>query len=211
MRPRLVTSVLLGVALLAGCSTPAFEDSVSSEFAEAELYLVKGTGFNEVHARRDANLSSSQNIRVETLDLSDVSFSGPMLTGTTAGQWQITERRGETLEDAWRSAMDQAFKDYQQAQEGSQVLRITSELVAVQRRNATITGTSATGVQSNRRDSITVFIEIRLYDLASGDLLSVVRDSRDRHTDEWTRGSGQHMVNLFNSWAALLQARVSGR
>jgi hypothetical protein len=207
----MLTAFLFSVAMLTGCSTPTFEESPSREFADAQLYAVTGTGFSEVYARRDAGLAAYSRVHAEDLDLSDVRFSGPILAGTTAGQWQISDQRGATLEDAWRSAIDLAFKDYEQVEEGDKVLRITSKLVAVQRRNATITGTSATGTQSNRRDSITVNIEIRLYDLASGDLLSVIRDTRDRHTDEWTRASGQHMVNLFNTWASLLQARIAGR
>jgi hypothetical protein len=211
MRPVLLSALLLSIALLAGCGTPSFEDTPSTEFGDAQLYPVRGTGFNEVYASRDANLSSYEQIHAETLGLSDVRFSGPMLSGTSSSQWQITEPRGETLENAWRDAIDLAFKDYQQVDKGDKVLRIDAELLEVQRRNATITGTSATGLQSNRRDSVTIVVEIRLYDLASGNLLSVIRDRRDRHTDEWTRGSGQHMVNLFNSWTALLQARISGR
>lgn len=211
MKQGLFLPCLVSCLLLAACAAPSFEETPASEFGDAQLYPVKSTGFKEVYARRDAGLADYRQIRPQDLDVADVSFSGPLLSGTTAGQWSITERRGETLQGAWRSAIDLAFKDYQQVEEGENVLRIEPRLVAVQRRNASVTGTSPTGLQTTRRDSISVFIEIRLYDLASGQLLSVVRDNRDRHTDEWTLGSGQHMVNLFNSWTSLLQARISGR
>ncbi len=211
MNRYLLYSHLAVLALLTACATPSFEDAPSAEFGDAQLYPVSSTGFNEVHARRDANLPKYSEILVEKLDVSDVSFSGPLLSGTTAGQWQITERRGETLQNAWRSAMDLAFRDYRQVEQGKEVLRITSRLVAVQRRHASVTGTLPSGMPSNRRDSVTIFIEIRLYDLASGQLLSVIRDRRDRHTEEWILGSGQHMESLFKSWTALLQVRIAGR
>lgn len=210
MKNILRAAAALLITALAGCATPTFEETPSKEFGDANLYPVSGTGFTEAFARRDANLSSYRQVSAEDIDLSQVQFSGPMLSGTTGNQWQITERRGETLTEAWRSATDQAFKDYEQGQAGEKVLRITAQLTGVTRRNASFTGTLPPGVHSNRRDSVAISAEFRLYDLASGDLLAVIRDRRDRHTEEWTRASGMHMVNLFNSWAALLAARISG-
>ena len=55
-----------------------------------------------------------------------------------------------------------------------------------------------------------IAIEMRLYDQASGELLSVVRDDRDVPVIQWTQGNGMNMLGLFNSWLSLLHARVSG-
>mgnify|MGYP001823689101 CR=1 FL=1 len=53
--------------------------------------------------------------------------------------------------------------------------------------------------------------EFRLYDAQSGELLAVIRDRRTIGSLQWTRAAGVDIVNLFNSWAALLHTRVSGR
>ena len=163
MKRDLLLCWLVFCFLLASCAAPSFEETPASEFGDAQLYPVTSTGFKEVYARRDAGLAGYRQILSQDLGLSDVRFSGPLLSGTTAGQWSITERRGETLQSAWRSAIDLAFSDYQQVEEGERVLRIEPRLVAVQRRNASVTGTSPTGLQEiNRFDGVS--LEARIWD-----------------------------------------------
>ena len=46
---------------------------------------------------------------------------------------------------------------------------------------------------------------------ANDQLLAVIRDRRSIASLQWNRAAGADTVNLFNSWAALLHTRVSGR
>jgi hypothetical protein len=108
--------------------------------------------------------------------------------------------------------MDRAFSDYARAEQGEKVLRISAEMTRVRPRARSATAPAPAGVPTGvRGDLAEITIEIRLYDQASGDLLSVIRDSRDVPVIQWTQSNGMNMVNLFGSWSALLQARVSGR
>jgi hypothetical protein len=60
-------------------------------------------------------------------------------------------------------------------------------------------------------DTVDVSVEFRLYDQGSGELLAVIRDRRTIALAQWSRAAGIDMINLFNSWAALLHTRVSGK
>ncbi len=203
----------LSLAVLAtACSSPSFQEEPSGEFGDQGLYPVRSTGFDEVHARRDAGLSSYPGVLIEPLRLDGVTISGTMVPGTTQRDWQITENRGATLTDAWQSAMSRAFADYDQSGEGGKVLRISSSLTDIRGRTRSVTGATAAGVPAAAGgNTVDVSMEVRLYDRTSGELLGVIRDQRDVLLVQWTRADGRDLVNLFNSWASLLEARVSGR
>lgn len=210
MKTRNAPFTFLLTIFIAACSSPSFEDEPGGEFAGAELYPVRSTGFREVHARRDANLSSYRRVNIEPMNLANTQFSGTNLTGTTRNDWQITPRREETLLGAWQTATDVAFSGYERAGSGEGVLRISSELVSVRGRQTSVTGTtpSASPMKGN---SVNIGVEFRLHDQAAGTLLAVIRDNRDHTVEVWTRGSGMGMQSLFSSWASLLETRISGR
>jgi hypothetical protein len=199
-------------ALLAACSGPAFKDDPTGEFADRGLYPVRSTGFTEVHARRDAGLPDYRTVDIEPLKLDDVVFTTTSSPGTVRRDWTITPERERVLQDAWAAAMDRAFSGYDRGGAGEKVLRISAEMTRVWPRPGSAGGPSAVGVPPGYVGELAnISIEIRLYDPAGGELLSVVRDNRDVPVSQWTQGNGRNMVSLFNSWASLLQARVSGR
>jgi len=202
---------LLLMALLAACSSPSFEDEPSGEFADEGLYPVRSTGFNEVHARRDAGLVDYRAVNIEPLNLENVHFTTTNMPGTVRRDWQITPERERVMSEAWADTMDRAFSDYERGEEGDKILRISSAMTRVRPRARSMTGSPAGVPGAVTGDLVNVSIEIRLYDQASGELLSVIRDDRDVPVIQWTRSDGRNMVNLFGSWTALLHARVSGR
>lgn len=204
--------VLLLSMLLVACSTPSFEDEPGSEFADQGLYPVRATGFREVHARRDAGLSRYRAAHIESLQLDNVEFTTTNLPGTVRRHWMITPEREQVLTAAWAEAMNRAFSDYERVEAGDNVLRISAELTRIWPRPGSAGGPAPVGVPAGYvGDLVNTSIEIRLYDQASGELLSVIRDDRDVPVIQWTQGNGVNMLSLFNSWAALLHARVSGR
>lgn len=76
------------------------------------------------------------------------------------------------------------------------------------------TNTSAVAAGSGasmNREVVNVSVEFRLHDADSGQLLAVIRDRQTIGSLQWTRAAGADMANLFNSWAALLHTRISGR
>ncbi len=124
----------------------------------------------------------------------------------------MTPERERVLQDAWAGAMDRAFSDYDRGGQGERVLRITAGMTRVSPRPGSAGGPSAVGVPPGYVGELAnISIEIRLYDQASGDLLAVIRDNRDVPVLQWTQADGRNMLALFNSWAGLLHARVSGR
>jgi hypothetical protein len=212
MKPIQILLTLLLAALFTACASPSFEDEPAGEFADQGLYPVRSTGFREVHARRDAGLTEYRTLAIEPLDLDNVAFSTTNMPGTVARDWQITPQRERVLTDAWASAMERAFADYDRSGESEKVLRVHAELQQVRPRRRSATGPTPAGVPATPSgDLADIFIEIRLYDRASGDLLAVIRDNRDVPVLQWTQADGRNMLGLFNSWASLLHARVSGR
>jgi hypothetical protein len=61
------------------------------------------------------------------------------------------------------------------------------------------------------QDVVEISMEFRLYNQASGDLLAVIRDSRTMVSVAMSRTAPVGVETMFNSWAALLHTRVSGR
>jgi hypothetical protein len=197
--------------LLAACSTPTFKDTPSGEFGDQGLYPVKSTGFNEVHARRDAALEDYRTVNIESLNLEDVRFTTTTMPGTVRRDWTITPERDQVMTEVWAGSMDRAFSEYERAEEGEQVLRISAALTQIWPRSRSMSGSPAGVPGAVSGDLVNVSIEMRLYDQASGDLLAVIRDSRDAPMIQWTQANGRNMVSLFNSWAGLLHARVAGQ
>jgi hypothetical protein len=202
---------LLLAVLLTACASPAIQDTPSGEFAAEDLYPVRSTGFREVHVRREAGLSRYRVVNFEPLQLDDVEFTSTTLTGTVRRDWMITPERERVLSAAWADAAARAFSDYELSQQGEKGLRVTAEMTRVWPRPGSAGGPSAVGVPGGYVGNLAnIAIEMRLYDQASGELLSVVRDDRDVPVIQWTQGNGMNMLGLFNSWLSLLHARVSG-
>jgi hypothetical protein len=64
---------------------------------------------------------------------------------------------------------------------------------------------------ASSQDVVEIFMEFRLYDKASSELLVVIRDSRTMISQAMSRTAPAGIQMMFNSWAALLHTRVSGR
>lgn len=203
--------VLALVTLLATACNPSFKDEPDGEFAADGLYPVSYSGFEEAHARRDAALPAYRSVIIEELQLDVTEINQAPVAGTTRRDWQMTPERRQALGQAWDEAMRRAFDDYDQSGSADQALRLSSALTRVRARPRSVTGTLPSGAKAaGSGDVVEVSMEIRLYDHGGGQLLAVVRDRRDVLLAEWTRANGRDLRNLFNSWASLLAARVSG-
>ncbi len=200
------------LSLLTACASPSLKEEPSPEFAAEQLYPVRNSGFEEAHARRDANLPSYDVVQIEPMQLDNVEFTRMSVSGSVRRDWTITPDRERNLQQSWAGAMERAFADYDRSGEGERVLRISSELVRVRPLGVTTTASTVGGAPaSGQMDATDISVEFRLYDQGSDELLAVIRDRRRIATLQWTRASGQDMGLLFNSWAALLQTRVAGR
>jgi hypothetical protein len=198
---------------LIGCAqTPQIKEQPSGEFATEGLHKVSASGFREAYARPGAGLSEYRILSIEALDVAGVEIPQTAVAGTLRRDWQMTPERESALQTRWADAMAQAFEDYSLADSGDRVLRITAQMtrVAPGRPSATTIGA---GVQPMRalQDVVEVFMEFRLYDQASGELLAVLRDSRTMIGQAMSRTAPVGIQTMFGSWAALLHTRVSGR
>ena len=207
-----IPSLLILLASLYACSSPSFKEDATGEFADRGLYPVVATGFDEVHARRDANLPDYSAVNIEPLTLENTRITTTGSSGTLGRDWQMTPERDTQLRTDWAAAMNQAFSGYRQAEDGGKVLLITSELTRVIQGSKSFSATTAAGAPAiGSTDSADIHVEFRLYDQASGELLAVIRDMRTVPAPQWSRAGGIGMINLFRNWAALLHTRVSGR
>lgn len=207
----ILTSVVL-LPLLSACSSPTIEQQPASEFAADGLHEVTGTGFESAFVLPGANLPGYARIQFEPFDASDVEVSSTTLTGTTRSDWQINDEREQKLVAAWVKATSHAFADYPREEGGGKMLRVEAALSRLSPGRSTNTSTATVGSSSSaNRDVVNVSVEMRLIDAGSGQLLAVVRDRQSVGAQQWSRAAGTDMANLFNSWAALLHTRVSGR
>lgn len=201
-------------SLLWACSTlPAIKgDDPSPEFAPAKLYPVTSSGFAQAFVARDAQLSSYRTLNIVPLDVSDVDIPQTAVMGTSRGDWLMTPARQETTRRAWAAATDRAFSGYARADAGPGVLRLAARMtrLAPGRPTATTVGRNLVPAGTST-DVVEVSMEFRLYSQDSGALLAVIRDSRTMTSAAMSRTSPIGMELLFNSWAALLHTRISGR
>lgn len=200
------------MGLLAGCTQPVVQDQPAAEFAGEDLYRVRDTGFREAFVRRDADLAQYRAVVIEPLRLDHTQLIAGGGSGVAGVNWQITPKRAEVLRREWMSAMDRAFAGYSRGDNGEKALRITAALTQVVQRGRVSGGLNNVGsLPIVSSESADVFMEWRLYDQGSGELLGVVRDDQSVPAPQWSLADGANMANLFRPWAALLHTRVSGR
>lgn len=203
--------LLLVLFTLGACTTPTLQDQPTSEFAPARLYPVQSSGFGQAFVSRNAGLSSYRVLDIQALDFTDVKLNQRVVPGTRRSDWQLTPEREAALQRAWQEAMDRAFNSYGRAGSGDKVLRITARLVSVLPGRPTST-TIGRQLQppGSTQDAMEIAVEFRLYELAGGELLAVIRDSRTITTIALSRTGPASVDRLFGSWASLLHTRVSG-
>ena len=124
----------------------------------------------------------------------------------------MTPEREAALQQVWAQSMDLAFSAYERASSGDTTLRITAEMIRVAPGRPTAT-TVGGGLQpmGSSQDVVEIFMEFRLYNQDSSQLLAVIRDSRTMISQSMSRTGPVAVQTMFNSWAALLHTRVSGR
>lgn len=207
-----IISMVPMVLWLSACSTPSLEEQPAQEFTAEGLHQVSGTGFETAYVLPGANLPGYGDIRFDRFSSADVEVTQTTVTGTNRRDWQMTPERQDNLAQAWANATAHAFRDYPREQGSDQRLRVQAELTRVSPgRSATTSSVAVGSSMSANREVVNVSAEFRLIDTNSGQLLAVVRDRQTIGSLQWTRAGGVDMANLFNSWAALLHTRVSGR
>lgn len=208
---RLILPILL--LLLGACSgPPTVQDTPSTEFSAEGLHLVSASGFSSAYALPSANLSAYRSVNIEPLAADNVDVGQTAVAGTLRRDWQMTPEREAALQQVWGRAMERAFSSYAQSSSGDDTLRITAEMTRVAPGRPTAT-TIGGGIQplGSSQDVVEIFMEFRLYNQGSGELLGVIRDSRTMISQAMSRTAPVGVQTMFNSWAALLHTRVSGR
>lgn len=202
---------MLLASITACAPAPTITPKPAAEFAEQGLHKVSSSGFSSAYASPDANLSEYRAVHIEQMQLDAIDVPNTVVGGTLRRDWQMTRERMNALQAVWDSAMERAFSGYQQLGAGEPALRISAEItrVAPGRPSATTIGGGAQPVGSSQ-DVIEVFVEFRLLDQPSGELLAVIRDSRTMLSTAMSRTGPAAMQTMFNSWAALLHTRISG-
>jgi hypothetical protein len=201
------------LTLLSSCSSgPTLTDQASGEFSAQGLYQVQSSGFTSAYVHPDAGLPAYRTVNIEQLDLSDIEIGATTVTGTLRRDWQMTPERESSLQSVWGDAMNRAFGDYERATSGEETLRISAAItrVAPGRPTATTVGGGLQPMGSSQ-DVVEIFMEFRLYNQDSGQLLAVIRDSRTMISQAMSRTGPVAVQTMFRSWAALLHTRVSGR
>ena len=205
--------VLLLLTLVTACAqAPTVQEQPGGEFSAAGLHPVTSSGFAHAYARPDANLTSYRTVNITDLGLDDIELSTAPVAGTLRRDWKMTPARETALRSTWAAAMHRVFSAYELAADGNKVLRITARLtrVAPGRPSATTIG-GALQPAGSSQDVVEIWAEFRLFDQGSGELLAVIRDNRTMTSVAMSRTAGVSVQALFNSWAALLHTRVSGR
>lgn len=206
---RIITLLALS-AVVAACTTPSMEDQPSSEFGAANLYSVNNSGFEQAFVSRDAQLSSYRDIQIESMKvMTDIQMPTTAMSGNMRGDLMMTPEREANLRELWATAMDRAFSAYDRSGAGKQVLRIEAQLTGVA--HGLRTTTTIGGRLQPNADALDISADFRLYNAASGQLLAVIRDTRSITAGALSRTAPISMTELFNSWAALLHTRVSGK
>lgn len=205
--------ILALFAIITACApAPTVTSEPAAEFSDQGLYKVSASGFSSAYARPDARLSEYHAVHIEKMKLDDIDVPNTVVGGTLRRDWQMTEERMNALQSVWDRAMQRTFSSYQLLGAGEPALRISAEItrVAPGRPSATTIGGGAQPVGSSQ-DVIEVFVEFRLLDQPSGELQAVIRDSRTMLSIAMSRTGPAAMQTMFNSWAALLHTRISGR
>lgn len=205
-------AVLLGLVLVGACSTPTIEEQPSGEFVAENLYRVQSSGFREAFVHRDAQLRSYGSVDIQPLDLAKVELSSRIVPGTNRRDWRLTPERETGLQRSWSEAMGNAFSRYGRATDGDKTLQIAARLTSILpgRPTSTTVG-GALQPPGSTQEAMDISVEFRLYDLTSGDLLAVIRDTRSITTVNLSRTGSASIRQLFGTWASLLHTRVSGR
>lgn len=200
------------IVLASACASPELANEPAGEFANEGLHRVKSSGFEQAYIFPGAGLSEYAVVKIDMLDVSSLHVTQTTVSGTTRQSWQMNAERESRLADAWASATGRAFNGYDNSGEGAKVLVIRAQLTRISPSRTTTTATSAAGTAiRGSSDVVDASAEFRLYDKGNNQLLAVIRDTRTIASLQWSRAAGADMVNLFNSWAALLHTRVSGR
>ena len=198
--------------LAGGCASPSVEQEAAPEFEAEGLHRVTSSGFESAYIRPGAGLSEYGAVHVDDLSTSSLEVTQTTVSGTNRRDWQVTPERQQRLVEAWAAATARVFADYPRQAEGKGTLRIQTSLTRVAPGRASSVNTTVGGAPIHgSSDVVDVSVEFRLLDANDGELLAVIRDRRTIGSLQWTRASGVDIVNLFNSWAALLHTRLSGR
>lgn len=210
MFPRLL--VLLAVFLAACAPAPTIKNETSSEFSLEGLHPVSSSGFTSAYVLPGANLPQYRAVNVRDMELDNIEISETPMATTLRRNWQMTPERAESLQQVWSQSMARAFSSYTMVEQGEDGLGITAEITRVAPGRPTAT-TIGGGVQppGSTQDVIEIFVEFRLYDQRDDKLLAVIRDSRTMLSIAMSRTAPAAIQTMFNSWAALLHTRVSGR
>jgi len=213
---RVVINLLFSFALLASLSAcsqvPVVEDTPSTEFSTEGLHPVSASGFTAAYALPGADLPAYRTVHIETLELGNIETGTTTVNATLRRDWQMTPEREAALQQTWAQSMDNAFRGYERSTSGDSTLRITAEItrVAPGRPSANTVGGGFQAMGSSQ-DVVEIFMEFRCYNQDSGQLLAVIRDSRTMISQSMSRTAPVAVQTMFNSWAALLHTRVSGR
>ena len=174
------TLALLALPLIVACSSgPALEQQPTGEFAAQGLHPVTRSGFAQAYAKPGTQLSNYSGVAIATLSTSAIETGHTTVGGTLRRDWQMNPERELALQQVWASAMQRAFNSYDQSGDGAMVLEIKAAITRVAPGRPTAT-TIGGGMQSmaSSQDVVEIFMEFRLYDKASSELLAVIRDSR---------------------------------
>lgn len=207
------SSLLSLLLLVAACSQPpAVSSQQAPEFAEEGLHPVSSSGFSSAYARPGSNLPGYRAVHIGKLQLDEIEIPNTAVAGTLRRDWQMNDERAGVLQSVWDGAMRSAFSAYTQVSAEEPGLRVNAEITRIAPGRPTAT-TIGGGVQpaGSSQDVVELFVEFRLYDQTSGDLLAVIRDSRTMLSVAMSRTAPAAIRTLFNSWAALLHTRISGR
>jgi hypothetical protein len=208
-----MVAVFCAQLVVTGCSqAPTVTPEPAQEFAEQGLHPVSSSGFASAYVLPGANLPAYREIHVAPLELGNIEVPGTAVATTLRRDWQMTDERATGLQSVWDDAMGSAFSAYTRVGMNEPGLRVAAEItrVAPGRPTATTIGGGVQPVGSSQ-DVVEVFAEFRLYDQAEGELLAVIRDSRTMLSIAMSRTAPAAIRTMFNSWAALLHTRVSGR
>ncbi len=214
--PRLALAAC-ALALVAACSAPSgLKQEASTEFSG--LYRLAGTGFSEAWVRPDAGLENYSAISATPMQSAGAEVIQP---GSSVGSrinldWEMTAERQASLAAAWNHAINNAAAaaGMQSTPPAAQALRIDSRLIRIAPRADFNRVQNASGhVVLLSEYSGEAWVEFRLFDNASAQLLAVFRDRQQLGPGLWHRSNTVTATmdtrNALDTWARRLLSATS--
>jgi len=208
--------VALSAALLAACSNTSTQSSDAPNVILGTLHKVDTRGVAIAYKDPNANFAQFTRIKLEELDLDNVTIIQPGQSVTNRGKWELDDKTRSRLQTAYREVFMREMErgGYEVTEdEADDVLRITAALTAIapsaSQDNFNSRPVGRSRVYTEGAGSMS--IAFGFSSATSGEILAIVKDSRSGSPMWGNNNSVSNMSDvrfMFGGWARQIVARL---